>query len=67
MFNFLVGLRAAASGDGRRGTEPRHPNNEEYMTAYGEAQLQSDRCRAAVGRYPLLVVPPQTADGGNET
>jgi hypothetical protein len=67
VFPFLVGLRATASADGRRGIEPRHPNNQEYMTAYEEAQVQSDRCRAAVGRHQLLIVSPQTLHGGDET
>jgi hypothetical protein len=67
MFSFMVGLRATASADGRRGTEPRHPNNEEYMTAYEAAQIQSDRCRVAVGRHIVQYVPPQAVYGGDET
>jgi hypothetical protein len=67
MFPFMIGLRAAASADARSGREPKHPNNSEYMTAYAEAQVQSNRCRVAVGQYKLQLLPPQAIYGGDET
>jgi hypothetical protein len=67
MLPFMIGLRAAASADARCNKEPKHPNNSEYMTAYAEAQVHSNRCRVAVGQYKLQLLPPQATDRGDET